>query len=660
MTKVKNVKAAVQSKKLRMTKIKYRILRLAIIAVVIASVTMLIMMSVIVSTTSSNDYKTQTANLAESYANLISNNINFLSLEMQAAGSNLDIVNHDVPLVQRVEKLADLAETTMFKDFSIAYSDGSTYNDTNIADREYFVRAYNGEIVISSPVYRKTDNSVTTMMAAPVIRNGQTYVIYGGLDPTFFSNGLESVDLGEGSSIVVIDKNGQVVAANDISLVSNMVNLAESEVAGEAKLASHMLAYGSGEMSYVANRQSMLASYQQIPGTDGWTIAVCANYNDVIKNIIIDIVIGIVVCCFIIAVVVLISTQVAKKISRPVENSAERLRLLAEGDVTTPYEMIGVRDETYVLEQSLYSTVENLRTYINDISNVLGSMADRDMTAVSRIKYKGDFVEIGDSLDDIAEALSTALSAVKRSVDDIQSGSGQVAEGSATLSETAVKVAEAVNEISSTIDSIQAKADHTVKISSNVAMLAQEANSAANGGGELMGELLVAVEDIKEKSEDIRNIIQTIEDIAFQTNILALNASIEAARAGEAGKGFAVVADEVGNLAAKSAEAAQNTTRLIVDSLTAVDKGTGLARDAHKSMNSIVAGIGKISDDMQEITAAAADQQKAVKEITAGIERIESGMHATTATAEESAASSEELSSLAVSLASEVGKFITE
>ena len=110
-----------------------------------------------------------------------------------------------------------------------------------------------------------------------------------------------------------------------------------------------------------------------------------------------------------------------------------------------------------------------------------------------------------------------------------------------------------------------------------VAALSQEANSSAQEGGELMKQLLEAVENIKEKSASIKNIIKTIEDIAFQTNILALNASIEAARAGEAGKGFAVVADEVGNLAAKSAEAAQNTTSLINASLTAVEKGTQLA-----------------------------------------------------------------------------------
>lgn len=662
--KIKEARQAAEAKVIekipRKTKIKYRILRLALINVISACVIMMVVMSAFVATTSHSDYVTQTSELAASYANLISNNLNFLSLEIQAAGKNENIIYHDVPLVTRKEKLSDIAATSMFRDFSIAYSDGSTYNDTNIADREYFQKAYNGEVAVSSPVIRETDGSVVTMMGAPVKYNGQTYVIYGGIDPTMFSSGLQNVDLGAGSSIVVIDKNGQIIASNDTSLVLNMSMLTESESSGEVKLANMMLSSGSGTYSYSANGHKMLASFQQIDGTDGWTIAVCANYNQVINGIFLDIGIGLAICLALIACSVFVAIRVARNISRPIENSANRLKLLSEGDVTTPYEITALGDETLVLENSLRNTVDTLRTYIHDIRQVLESMAQGDLTASSAVEYNGDFETIGTSLDSITSSLNSAMTAVKNSVSNIQSGSGQVAEGSASLSETAISVAQAVDEISSTIGSIQEKANHTADTSANVATLAEEANSAAHEGGELMGQLLQAVEDIKEKSASIKDIIKTIQDIAFQTNILALNASIEAARAGEAGKGFAVVADEVGNLAAKSAEAAQNTTGLINASLTAVDKGTALADSAHTAMNSIVSGISKISDEMQIITAAAADQQNAVNQITTGISSIEAGMHTTTATAEQSAASSEELSALASSLADEVDKFVTE
>ena len=459
--KVKAVKpaanaAAPKVKKPRTTKIKYRILRLSVLSVTLCIVSLMIVMSIFLTSAYVTSYENQTKALAQSYGEVISNTINSLSLELQSAGGNQEVLNQMIPLVERQKNLETLAKTALFKDYSIAYHDGTTYNGTDISDREYFQKAYNeDQIAISPPVIRKTDGSVTTMMAAPTKYSGMKYVIYGGLDSTMFSNGLDKIDMGKGSNIIVLDRNGQVIAASDTSLVMNMVNYLESDVPGDKALAEAMLSDSEGTITYSNGSNTMLAYYMPIDGTDGWTIAVSGNYDQIIASVLLDIGIGLAVCLALITIGVFISNNVAKNISEPIVKTSERLRLLSEGDVTTPFTVEAPSDETLVLEQSLYSTVETLRTYIHDIRDVLEPLADGDLTVSSDINYKGDFVTIGSSLNTISSALNSAMTAVKNSVGNIQSGSSQVAEGSASLSETAVKVAEAVDKISVTISAIQ-------------------------------------------------------------------------------------------------------------------------------------------------------------------------------------------------------------
>ena len=283
--KVKAVKpaanaAAPKVKKPRTTKIKYRILRLSVLSVTLCIVSLMIVMSIFLTSAYVTSYENQTKALAQSYGEVISNTINSLSLELQSAGGNQEVLNQMIPLVERQKNLETLAKTALFKDYSIAYHDGTTYNGTDISDREYFQKAYNeDQIAISPPVIRKTDGLVTTMMAAPTKYSGMKYVIYGGLDSTMFSNGLDKIDMGNGSNIIVLDRNGQVIAASDTSLVMNMVNYLESDVPGDKALAEAMLSDSEGTITYSNGSNTMLAYYMPIDGTDGWTIAVSGNYD---------------------------------------------------------------------------------------------------------------------------------------------------------------------------------------------------------------------------------------------------------------------------------------------------------------------------------------------------------------------------------------------
>ncbi len=645
----------------RKTSIKYRVLRLSILSVVIVVIVLLLVLSALLFLAYDKSYRSEAKSLAAAYSLLIQTDVENLRYDLDTVAAESSVLDDSIPMEERKAKLNDMAKSSRFKDFSVAYGDGTTYNNTDLSDREYFQGAMKGEYYVSSPVLRKTDGSVTTMMAGPVFTyGGKQYVIYGGLDSLFFSDGLNTIDMGEGSGIVVIDKHGQIVASSHPEQVTDMVNYAETNDPTIQELTQVMIENDEGFYSYTYGGIQYLTAYQNIPNTDGWTIAVSANYSEIISTTLFSIVIGVVISALLTTIGIVISIKVANKITVPVSQNTERLRLLAAGDVTTPFQNTAPNDETYVLSDSMVKTVETLRAYITDIHEVLSELAEGNLTVRSKMQYQGDFEDIGNSLVKISEALNEAFTLVKSSVSDIQSGALQLADGSQSLSETAIQEAQAVAEISSTVTDINQQADETAEISARAAELTRKTNSNAQNGGQMMKNLLSAVENIREKSYDISKIIKSISDIAMQTNILALNASVEAARAGEAGKGFAVVASEVGALAAKTQAASKNTETLINDSISAVNNGAELANKVFDEMSGIIEDIEQVTAEIERINSAAVVQKNSIHKINDNMAKIESVMHSTTATAEQSAASSEELSGLSTGLAQTVNRYKTE
>ncbi len=349
----------------------------------------------------------------------------------------------------------------------------------------------------------------------------------------------------------------------------------------------------------------------------------------------------------------------ADKLTKPILELNHTAQQLAAGNLDVDIHITS-EDEIGELGNSFQKTVDRLKeyiAYIDETAQVLSQIADGKLRIDLQYDYVGEFQKIKTALLNISDSMNQVMVGINDSAERVSLGANELASASQVLAEGAQAQAASIEEISATTTTMADQVENSRRDAESSAQATAQAAVMIEENQEKMKLMIDAMNKIQETSRQVVGIIQTIEDIASQTNLLSLNASIEAARAGEAGRGFAVVADEIGKLAQESSKAANNTRELIEISMEEITKGNTIANGAMDSLKESVNAVNNVNEMIQNSAGVAVIQAESMRQLQIGIDEITHSIQDNSAASQETSATSEELASQAEMLNKMVQKF---
>lgn len=533
-------------------------------------------------------------------------------------------------------------------------TDFSSYDPSDTAHVGwYYVPVQNGKPTWMAPYVNENLGVNMISYVIPLTVNGVSIGIVGmDIDFSTLSNIIDAATVYNTGYAFLSNSQNQILYHKDYPMYQNISDI-------NSGLAEHLNSTSGGTetftYTYQNTRKQML--FAQLDNDMKLVLTapsneIQADANNLMRQILL-------VSIVVVALAALVSLFLIQKLVKPIRQLSAAAMQVADGHLEVSI-TCSSKDEIGTLAQNFSKAVLRLREYVDyieEVSNVLDGMAEGNLSFTLHREYVGEFAKVKDALQRVSHLLGNTLSQIHEVSELVASGSQQVSNGSQALSQGANEQAASITDLSETIRTISQQSEENATNARNAAQLSAEAKTDISESNDKMRRMITAMSEINRMSDEIGNIVKTIDEIARQTNILALNAAVEAARAGAAGKGFAVVADEVRSLAQKSTQAVSGTTALIEQTIAAVENGTAIADDTAKALEDTVARVNSVQEKIEEIVSASEQQELSVERVKQGVTEISSVVQTNSATAEESAATSQELNGQAHTLNELIGRF---
>ena len=469
---------------------------------------------------------------------------------------------------------------------------------------------------------KETDNLTTSKstlfqdklgitMGMPVKENGETaFYVVGVYKYDALNDVLSSINIGKNGMAYMVNRDGVVMGHPDQAIVKSQATLLELSGGNEEAIRS-VTTGETGATEFIIDGQRTLAAFSPIRGTQ-WALVLQvpkSDYNNLINEAMV--VSG--MCTLAVLLISIIGIlRMASSISKPVKNVTSRMISLSDGDLHTQVLNVKSGDELEIMTRTLADMVESINRYISDIRQVLSGVADGNLQIEPQVEYRGDFTLIRNSLVTILQSMNETITGFQAAAtrlagmaEELNGQSGQLHEASLEQNQATEALVGEVTNVKEQLVNVTRSSNQTRAMTLEITRKVQEANAQ-------MEVLSKAMDDISSHAQEITTIAKAIDDIAFQTSILALNASVEAAHAGSAGKGFAVVAEEVKDLAGKSAKAAQSAVEIVENTKAVIRNGVELNISTAESLRSIYGVSGEISEMSDQLVAAVQGQEEAL------------------------------------------------